>query len=471
MSSSRLEIDLSAVQRNVTVLRAALEAARTAPPSQPADPAEAPAVATPPAARAAICGVIKQDGYGLGAPRIAKKLAALGVEMLAVYDLDEARALTEAPIQTPILILSPIRTIERQDPVYRLAVRGRLHLVAHDLPQIADLANIASRLGVRLPLHVQLDSGLGRGGALDAEARQIVETVAAHPRLLLAGLMTHFSAPASDEPFTREQAKLFKAWVQSLKPILQAHPAALTPIVGGPVVHPHMHAANTVAMLRARGLHGSMVRVGQGLYGYGFESFTDPLAVEFASFGKQLQPAVRWLSKIVHIHEVPKGSAVGYNRTFKAQRPTRVALVPVGYADGYPIGLSNTGKVNITGQQWDRSREGLLAGGSRVEILERPAFAPVIGRVSMDQITIDVTGLPDNLARIGAEVELIGKDPQAPNHLPTLAKAAGTITHEMLCRIAPKVERAYSAGAQPNESGGGQSPMISASPRLAAGAV
>jgi alanine racemase len=423
LATSRIEIDLTAVQRNVGILRQVLQSDR------PGAPGEQP-LTNSARHRIGLCGVVKQDAYGLGAPRVAKRLASLGCDMLAVYCLEEAHALADLPLTTPLLVLMPVRGIERQDPVYRLAVRGRLHLTVHDLPQVSELATTASRLGSKLPVHVQLDTGMARGGAMPEEATAIVHAVANNPRLLLAGVMTHFSSPSSDDAYTREQAKAFRAWIEGIKPILSATPGLA------------IHAANTAGTLRGKHLHASMVRVGQGLYGYGFESFTDPLAAEFASFGKQLQPAVRWVSRIAHIHEIPKGWPVGYNRTFKAARPTKVALVPVGYADGYPLGLSNTGKVGLSGLSWDRPRTG---GGERTEGHEKPAYAPVIGRVSMDQITIDVTGLPESLARVGAEVELIGRDPAGPNHLPALAKAAGSIPHEMLCRMCPRIERVYLA--------------------------
>lgn len=423
MPTSRLEIDLSAIQRNLGILRQAIDLPAAAAP--PGPPAGAVGPAAPHKIR--VCGVVKQEAYGLGAARVAKKLAALGVDVLAVYCLDEAQALADLPITTPLLVLMPVRSIERHDPVYRLAVRGRLHLTVHGLAQVGELAATAGRLGTKLPVHVQLDTGMGRGGAMAEEATQIVQAVANSPRLTLAGVMTHFSSPGSDDAFTREQAKSFRAWIDGVKPVLAATPGVM------------IHAANTCGTLRSRNLHASMVRVGQGLYGYGFEGFTDPLAVEFAALGKQLQPAVRWVSRIVHIHEVPKGWPVGYNRTFKASKPTRVALVPVGYADGYPSGLSNLAKVALTGLSWDRPKSGM---GEAPEPAKN-VLAPVIGRVSMDQITIDVSGLPESVARIGAEVELIGRDPHGPNHLPTLARQANLITHELLCRICPRVERVY----------------------------
>ncbi len=428
MGTSRLEIDLAAVGRNVGIFRSVLDA-----PGQAGE--------TPPARRRALCGVIKQDAYGLGAARVAKKLAACGVELLAVYCTDEARALAELPIQTPLLTLMPIRTIDRSDPVYRLAVRNRLHLVVHDLEQVGDLATSGARLGLRLPVHVQLDTGMSRGGALEAEAKRIVEQVVASPRLQLAGLMTHFSSPGTEADFTREQARAFKAFLDDVKPLIAG---AVGGMSGAGQPGFAMHAANTAATLRGRGLHATMARIGQGLYGYGFESFSDPLAVEYASFGKQLQPALRWLSRVVHVHEVPKGWPVGYGRTFKAARSTRVGLVPVGYADGYPTALSNVARVGLTGQMYDRPKTG---AGERPGASERVAWAPVIGRVSMDQMTIDLTGLPESVARVGAEVELFGRDPQGPNHVPTLAKQAGSITHEMLCRLCPRIERVYVAPA------------------------
>ncbi len=433
MSTSRIEVDLSALGRNVTVLRSVLDAARAAAAANSsAGSPVAPAPAARPGFRPAICGVIKQDAYGLGAVRIARKLSSLGVEMLAVYCTDEARALADEPIQTPVLILMPVRTIERNDPVYRLAVRGRVHFTLHDLAQAQELASAAAKLGCHLPVHVQLDTGMSRGGALEDEARKIVEFVTNSQRLTLAGLMTHFSSPGTDDAGTREQARLFRSFIDPIKPVLKG----LSPI--------HVHAANTAATLRSHSLHANMVRIGQGLYGFGIADFTDPLGVEFASFGKQLQPVLRWVSRIVHVHEVPKGWSVGYGRTFKASRPTKVALVPVGYADGYPIGLSNIGRVALTGQLWDRPKTQAL---NHVDVPITPAFASVIGRVSMDQITIDVTGLPDKLACVGGEVELIGRAIHEPNHLPALAKAAGTITHEMLCKLCPHIERIYTASS------------------------
>lgn len=434
MHTSRVEIDLAAVDRNLSALRAcARQGARLAGVS---------------AVNLRFCGVIKQDGYGMGAVRLAKRLAASDIDMLAVYCPAEARALADVPIKTPVLLLMPTFSFDRNDQLYRLAARDRLHFSLHSMQQAEALGELAGRLGMQLPVHVQVDVGMTRGGLLPEEAARLVEHVITSSRLRLAGVMTHLSSPGSDAIFTREQAHLFRAWIEQIRPALNQH-ARLASERGDPPVA--VHLANTCATLRWHGLHGTMLRVGQGLLGYGPEGFAGEDVPEFASAAASLQPAVRWLSRVVHTHEIPAGWPVGYDRTFVAPRPTRIAVVPVGYADGYPRALGNRGYVRLTGLGWERPRT--IAG-----LDERPergvpgVFAPVVGRVSMDQITVDVTDVPAQLALPGCEVEIIGTDKEAPNHLPLLAALAETITHEMLCRISPQLERVYVA----SEIGGGE---------------
>jgi alanine racemase len=205
-----------------------------------------------------------------------------------------------------------------------------------------------------------------------------------------------------------------------------------------------VHAANTAATLRSHNLHGTMLRIGQGLYGYGGDGWREADQPEYAAAAEKLEPAVRWLSRIVHVQEVPAGWPVGYDRTWVTQRPSRIAIVPVGYADGYPRALSNRGVVRLTGLEWDRPR-------TMGPLEERPdpgvagKYARVVGRVSMDQITIDVTDSPADLCRVGMEVEVVGADKDGPNHLPLIGTLSNSITHELLCRISPHLERVYVA--------------------------
>lgn len=432
MATSRVEIDLSAVEHNLGVIRKVVASASGG--SKPG---------------VAVCGVLKQDAYGLGSPRLAKRLAGCGVEMLAVYTLDEARALVEAAVPTPTLVLMPIRSMDRTDPIYRHAVSGKLHVTLHDSDQLASLSEVAGKLGTTLPVHVQLDTGLARGGALADEATRLVESIARNPRLRLGGLMTHFASPCTDPAFTREQARLFREWLERVKPMLTAAVGTAGAVAGGGGRGIWLHAANSCAVFRSSKYHGNLVRVGQSLYGFVGDDLSDKkveesgengqtTGPEFAREARELRSAVRWTSSIVQVKEIPEGSPVGYGSTWRAPRRTRLALIPVGYADGYPRALTNAGMVGLTGRAWERlGGAGSAAEGSAL------SFAPVVGRVSMDQITLDVTDVPEHACRVGMEVELIGRDRRAANYLPRLSESAGTITHELLTRIGARVERVY----------------------------
>jgi alanine racemase len=416
----------------------------------------------------------------MGATRLAKRLVGAGVEMLAVYTPDEARALADAVGNVPILILMPVGTIDRMDPLYRHLTNGRIHLVLHGEDQLAQLADMSTRIGATVPMHVQVDTGLSRGGVMPDAAHALVQKVVATPRARLAGLMTHFASPCCDAEFTREQARLFRDFVERLKPVLKAAVAAAAGSrAGASVVAPNelmLHAANSCAMFRARSYHGTMVRVGQALLGYALEDAPEPSAFEFAEYAARLEPCVRWTSTIAHVAEIPAGWPVGYGGTWRAPwrpdgRKTRIAIVPVGYADGYPRSLGGRGSggpgwVAITGRRWDRR----VGGGEGEPEPQGPAtgeagvaWAPVVGRVSMDQITIDVTDVPEaylagaGLADGGPEVELYGRDRGARNFVSTLAAGAGTITHDVLTRVGPRVERMY---RYPASAAGQHAPMV-----------
>jgi alanine racemase len=460
VATSRLEIDLSAVERNLGVVRGVIGGPKGAGGNGP---------------KVAVCAVLKQDGYGLGAARLAKRLVGTGVEMIAVYTLDEARAIADAVGSTPILVLMPVPGIDRMDPVYRHVTSGRIHLTLHSEDQLKQITEMTTRIGTTLPVHVQVDTGLSRGGAMPEQAHALVQKMLATPRVKLAGLMTHFSSPCCDAEFTREQAKLFRDFVEGIKPVLKAAVAAAgSGKNAGGVVAPHdlmLHAANSCAMFRARNYHGTMVRVGQALLGYALEEVAHGEQFEFAEAALRLEPAVRWTSTVAHISEIPAGWPVGYGSAWRAPwrtdgKKTRIALVPVGYADGYPRSLGGKpgggpGWVGFTGRSWERRsggepEEGLKSPrpmGGESAAVNTPAlptvFAPVVGRVSMDQITVDVTDVPEAyLAGVGRmeagpEVELFGRDRAAANFVSTLAAEAHSITHELMTRVGPRVERVY----------------------------
>ncbi len=411
MQTSRLEIDLGAVERNARSLRALIERG----------PAEEGGRGK--GARPALCAVLKQDAYGMGSGRLVKRVAAAGARLIAVYAPAEARSIIDAAVDLPVLLLMPVRALDRFDPVYRFAAVGKVHLTVHGLDHLREVEQIAARLGVPVPVHVQLDTGMSRGGCLADEAMRVVEGVLESRRLTLAGLMTHFASAGSDDDFTREQTRLFDDWLTSLDGRYDPRKVAI-------------HMAATSGVFRCRSLHRSMVRVGQGLFGYApqGEGGTNPDAACDAA----VEPALRWTTSVVHEQEIPPGWPVGYGSTWRAARPSRIALLPVGYADGYPRSLSNAGHVTFTGVASDRRGAEPRPVGPGVR-----RHAPLVGRVSMDQITVDVTDLPRELTRPGMEVELISRDPAAPTHLPTLAATAGTVPHDLMCAVGSRVERVY----------------------------
>jgi len=397
---SKLEVNLSAVAHNLEVVRRACALGDddpTAPPVQ-------------------VCAVLKADAYGLGASRIAKRLEISGVDMIAVFTADEARALLTSIVRTPLLILSPLRDLERGDALYRAATTGRLHLTVHDEAQLDALIWLAERFGLILPLHLEVNTGMSRGGVAVDLAPRLLQRIHDRRRLRLAGVSTQFACARDDADFTDEQASRFFELIEDVDQLLPDDCL--------------IHAANTFAAFRSLEHHMDMVRVGLALYGYAAEELEgadDPALLELAA---QLQPAVRWTTSVAHVARIPEGACVGYGARWRAPRDSRIALAPAGYADGYPMALANQGVVRLRmGDEDSQWRE-----------------APVVGAVSMDQITIDVTDLPEQVAQVGAEVELVGADRGAPNHLPTLAAKAGTISHQLLCSVGPRVQRVYISG-------------------------
>ena len=392
-ATSCIEVDLGAVGENARLVREALA---------PADPG---------APRPRLCAVLKADAYGLGAPRVAKRLGVDGADMIAVYTPEQARELVDANIGVPIMLLMPVRELPRSDRLYLAATRGLLHLVVHDPADLNALCEVADGLGVRLPLHLEIDTGMARGGLEPRLASSLVARINEHPRLRLAGVCAHFACADTDAARTAEQSARFDAWLRDEAPGI------------GPDTL--VHEANSFGVFRDSRYHRSMVRCGLALLGYLTEELRGPAESRLLRLAGALRPCVRWVSRVVHVKDLPAGTAVGYGSTWVARRRTRLALVPVGYADGYPLALSNGARVGVA-----------IDGQPR-------ALAPVVGRVSMDQITVDVTDLPADLVGVGTPIELVSPEPGAPNALPELARAAGTITHELLCRLSPRLPRRY----------------------------
>lgn len=406
--TSRVEIDLSGVERNLRSVRTALRSSEAEVPGR-------------------VCAILKADAYGLGAARVAKRLDAAGVDMVAVYTPSQALDIIDTNISAPILLLMPVRSFSRDSRLYRAASRGQLHLTVHDASNLEGVIEIADGLGITLPVHLELDTGMCRGGVpIDgALAESMMCRIGEHPRLRLAGLSTHFASADADAGRTAEQHERFVEWLSARRHM----------VPDGCVTH----EANTFGVYRSGAFHAGMVRVGLGLFGYASEEFGDAASFALLEEASSLEHVVRWTSRVVQTKLVASGSRVGYGGTWRAARETRLALVPVGYADGYPLSLSNRGEVGLA------TPEGVV-------------HAPIVGRVSMDQMSVDVTDVPEASSGVGAEVEIVSRRRGAPNSLPELARRAGTITHELLCRVGPRVRRVYVE----SDAGGAAEGVVSA---------
>jgi alanine racemase len=387
---STLEVDLSAVRHNVQQLLRVCREHR------------APNAAT----FLGACAALKADAYGMGAVPVARALNDL-VYMFAVYTLDEAMQIVESVDSTkPVLVLMPVNELPQNADVRAALDDGRIHLVIHDRAQASELLAQSARDQLPLNLHVQVDTGMCRGGCAPDHLGSIVSEIATSKTAKLIGLMTHLASADNDPEFTRLQFDRFRACTDSL--------AAQTPRV-------LLHIANTFATLRSPAYHLSMIRPGIGLLGYGPEMMTGETLLKIGD----LRPALRWVSQIVQVKQIQPGDAVGYNRAWTAQRPSRIGLIPAGYADGYPL------------QSLAQRHVAIVVGESR-------GFAPVIGKVNMDQITVDLTDVSAGTGiGVGTEVELITPDPAAPNHSPTLARHSGSHAYELATGIGRRVIRKY----------------------------
>ena len=392
-----------------------------------------------------LCGVVKKNGYGLGAAAIASRLMELGCEMLAVYCADEALPFADEAFhhQTPVLLLMPELEADGAGPLRRLAAAGLLHFTIHDPDQLRPLDALGHKIGRPVPAHLFLDTGMSRLGMNEDQLRRSLAALGGTRFIAPVGICSHLACADDDPLFTDRQRREFERLSAIAQPVL------------GPTFRRHL--ANTFATLRDRTLHMDMVRCGLGLLGYGLEATgrVSPPPVSAAELSP-VSPVLRWVSRLIHVQRYGSGCSVGYGATWTLQRESVLGVVPVGYGDGYPLGLSNGAAVRIFSnfREFDRvpvdaspcsagmsaSLEGLAGGGSQRLV----AVCPVLGRVNMDQIVIDLTDVPlprEELWR--CEVELIGHDATAPNALPTLAAAAGLHSYALLCQLGSHLPRRY----------------------------
>lgn len=375
----RAEIDLSAIAQNVRALRRVI------------------------GPRCRVMAVVKADGYGLGAPWVAAAALEGGASMLAVACVDEGIQLRRAGYSAPILVMSYVPPDEAIP-----AVRNNLTITLHRTRTAIALEEAASRCDLPLgqvPVHIKVDTGLGRYGCLPNEFLPLARAILQLPHLRLEGLMTHFAEPESpDLSFARDQLERFN----------RIRRQAAENGISFEIVH----AANSAAALAMPEARFDMVRVGIILSGH----LPSPLLRDTIS----LQPVLTLRTRLARVFRAEPGDTVGYGRTWTAERPSKIGLVTVGYADGYNRALSNKG-----------------------EVLVRGVRCPVVGRVSMDQTSVDLTELPQVVE--GDEVVLIGRQGDEVVTADDLGRWAGTISYEILCGLSARVPRRYMHSGEPVE--------------------
>lgn len=379
---STVQIDLGAIKHNCTVIRNHI------------------------GEDCGLCAVVKADGYGLGATRVAGQLEQFA-SMLSVYSPDEAGELLASGVTTPILLLAPVYSVDRFHPIFQSIISGQLHLVLHGEDHLPSLLAIAEATHQPLNVHLKVDTGLHRGGCRLENASSLIEQVIQEKRLRLKGIFTHFIAAVTDESLTRLQHDRLHQAMKHLS----------CPLPNTCVVH----EANTAAMVQWNWTHRDMVRVGLAWTGI-VPKGVAPL--------EGFKPVVSWRTRLAHVKNVSAGERVGYSGKWMARRQSRIGIVPVGYAAGYPMNVGAEGE----------------SDGAFVRVLDEKfeavlGDAPVVGSVCMDQIAIDLTDIP--LHGIGCGVELITTDRTSNATLERIADAAGVVPHAIISRISPKVHRVY----------------------------
>ncbi|HLI07889.1 MAG TPA: alanine racemase [Ktedonobacteraceae bacterium] len=336
---------------------------------------------------------LKADAYGHGALKVARTVLHNGASMLGVATVSEAIPLREAGINAPILVFGYVPLWQMRE-----AVRLNLTITLYASESALALSRAAQALKKTVRVHVKVDSGMGRLGIRAEQVEDIlalIREIKSLPGLELEGMFTHFAmADSSDLTHARMQLSRFQ---QVLRAVEAEH---LRP--------PIIHASNSAAMLQLPEARFDMVRPGIAIYGL------DPSPD--ARLPQGFRPALSFKTTVAQVKDIPAGECIGYGCTFVTERPTRIAVLPVGYADGFRRGPANWGSVLIHGQQ-----------------------APILGRVCMDQCMVDVTDIPQ--VRMGDEVVLIGQQSQATLTAEQVARRLGTINYEVVSAILARVPR------------------------------
>ncbi|MBU0683850.1 MAG: alanine racemase [Candidatus Omnitrophota bacterium] len=342
--------------------------------------------------KVSILAVVKANAYGHGICPVSKVLVEEGVDYLGVATVDEALTLRKAGILVPILVLGAVLKEEA-----KAAVKHDITLTLCSRALLQVFADIADETNMKPKVHVKIDTGMGRIGIWHEEAVHFMREVYLMKKIEMEGIYTHFSSAARDKMVTQLQIEYFDKVLEDLEK-------------REGICVKYRHSANSIAVVDWKSSHLNMVRPGILLYGvYPKEDFRKEL---------KLNPVMSLKTKIVHLKEAPPGRAISYGRTYITQKWTKIATIPIGYADGYGRILSNKAEALIRGQ-----------------------YVRIVGMVTMDQTLLDV-GHIENVQE-GDEVVLVGRQVNSEVNIEKIAKLAGTIPYEILSAITDRVPRVY----------------------------
>ena len=364
-----LEIDLAAVRHNVRVIRSLVGAAAVAP-------------------------VIKADAYGHGSERTAQALADV-CEALCVATLDEAMAL-RARVPSRVLLLYPIPRAAAAD-----AVTAGVELTIMSAADFQHLQQVAPHDRPPVPLHLCVETGLGRGGLPLEAVVAVAQAAQADPRFRLAGLWSHLASPADAEASSRQ---------------VERFGAAAGALAQAAIIVPARHLSSSGPIFSRSAPPLELVRPGLAVYGVLDAAL--PVAADAGAAAASLRPAMSLKARAVAFSQIPVGGTAGYGGLWRAERPSRIAILPVGYADGYLRGA--------------QPGAGALVCGVRV---------PLVGVISMDALAVDVTDLPDLDQE--AEFVLLGRQGEEVITVGELARSRNSIAWEVLSSMAARLDRVY----------------------------
>ncbi len=364
------EIDLGAIRYNLDQIKKLVGSGKGAPK---------------------IMVVVKANAYGHGLVKVAKALEKLSIHYLGVATLDEAIALRREGITLPVLALGAVLPEEVEAALdYDISLTVCDQALARRLNSKAKAANKTA------PVHIEVDTGMGRIGVWHEEAFDFIKGIKQFRHIYMEGIYTHFASASRDNFFTNYQLYSFHDLLKKL--------------AKEQIRFNYRHAANSIALVDLKRSHFNLVRPGIIVYGmYPKRNFAKVL---------KLNPALSLKTRIVYLKDVPAGRSISYGRTFITEKPTRIATLPIGYADGYGRILSNRASVLVQGER-----------------------APVVGKVTMDQTMIDVGHIKG--VKVGDEVVLIGCQGSLQMRTEEIARVSKTIPYEIVCSITNRVPRVY----------------------------